>query len=163
MSTSRDIGPRWVLQNPTDDRLTLVQAIAWCRQVTSHYLSQCWPQSMSPYDVTRRQWVYNDDMSNENNCYNEKYAKGNGVYIYDVHFINVFVQWYREHSEAFSINCRERYDIGLWRCQMVSTEYSLTCWSAYIYIYIYSFIYTYLYFQSSILLKEDWAKFYAAR
>ena len=31
--------------------------MAWCRQATSHYLSQCWPSSMSPYGVTRPQWV----------------------------------------------------------------------------------------------------------
>ena len=31
--------------------------MAWCRQATSHYLSQCWPRSMSPYDVTRQQRV----------------------------------------------------------------------------------------------------------
>ena len=27
------------------------------RQAPSHYLSQCWPRSLSPYDVTRPQWV----------------------------------------------------------------------------------------------------------
>ena len=31
--------------------------MAWCRQATSHYLSQCWPRSMSPYGVIRPQWV----------------------------------------------------------------------------------------------------------
>ena len=44
----------WVKFN---DFLALVQVIAWCRQATSHYLSQCWPRSPSPYDVTRPQWV----------------------------------------------------------------------------------------------------------
>ena len=33
--------------------------MAWCRQATSHYLSRCWPRSLSPYDVTRPQWVNN--------------------------------------------------------------------------------------------------------
>ena len=41
----------------TDDKSTLVQVMAWCRQATSHYLSQCWPRSLSPYGVTRPQWV----------------------------------------------------------------------------------------------------------
>ena len=41
----------------TDDNSTLVQVMAWCRQATSHYLSQCWPRSMSPNGVTRPQWV----------------------------------------------------------------------------------------------------------
>ena len=31
--------------------------MAWCRQATNHYLSQCWPRSLLPYDVTRPQWV----------------------------------------------------------------------------------------------------------
>ena len=31
--------------------------MAWCRQATRHYLSQSWPRSLSPYDVTRPQWV----------------------------------------------------------------------------------------------------------
>ena len=29
----------------------------WCCQATSHYLSQCWPSSLSPYGVTRPQWL----------------------------------------------------------------------------------------------------------
>ena len=41
----------------TDAKITLVQVMAWCRQATSHYLSQCWPRSMSPYGVTWLQWV----------------------------------------------------------------------------------------------------------
>ena len=48
---------RWMPQNVTDDKSTLVQVMAWCRQATSHYLSQCWPRSMSPYGVIRPQWV----------------------------------------------------------------------------------------------------------
>ena len=44
-------------QDLSDDKSTLVQVVAWCRQATSHYLSQCWPSSMSPYGITRPQWV----------------------------------------------------------------------------------------------------------
>ena len=40
-----------------DEKSTLVQVMAWCHQATSHYLSQCWPRSLSPYGVTRPQWV----------------------------------------------------------------------------------------------------------
>ena len=40
-----------------DDKSTLVQVMAWCRQATSHYLNQCWLRSLSPYGVTRPQWV----------------------------------------------------------------------------------------------------------
>ena len=31
--------------------------MAWCRQATSHYQSQCWPRSLSPYGVIRPSWV----------------------------------------------------------------------------------------------------------
>ena len=48
---------KWMPQDLTDDKSTLVQVMAWCRQATSHYLSQCWPRSLSPYGVTRPQWV----------------------------------------------------------------------------------------------------------
>ena len=39
----------WMPPDLTDDRSTLVHVMAWCRQATSHYLSQCWPRSLSPY------------------------------------------------------------------------------------------------------------------
>ena len=48
---------RWMPRNITDDKSTLVQVMAWCRQATSHYLRQCGPRSMSPYGVIRPQWV----------------------------------------------------------------------------------------------------------
>ena len=38
-----------------DDKSTLVQA--GYHQATGHYPSQCWHNSMSPYGVTRPQWV----------------------------------------------------------------------------------------------------------
>ena len=47
---------RWMPENLTLAKSTLVQVMAWCHQATSHYLSQCWPRSMSPYG-TRPQWV----------------------------------------------------------------------------------------------------------
>ena len=47
---------RWMSMDLTD-KSTLVQVMACCHQATSHYLSQCWPRSMSPYGVTRPQWV----------------------------------------------------------------------------------------------------------
>ena len=54
---SYEIAPRWMPQDLTDDKSTLIQVMAWCRQATSHYLGQCWPRSMSPYGITRPQWV----------------------------------------------------------------------------------------------------------
>ena len=54
---SFEIALRWMPQDFTDDKSTLAQVLAWCRQATSHYLSQCWPRSLTPYGVTRPQWV----------------------------------------------------------------------------------------------------------
>ena len=48
----------WKPQDLTDDKSSLVQLMAWYRQATSHYLNQSWPSSLSPYGVTRPQWVY---------------------------------------------------------------------------------------------------------
>ena len=47
----------WMSIDFTDHQSTLIQVMAWCRQAASHYLSQCWPRSMSPNGVTRPQWV----------------------------------------------------------------------------------------------------------
>ena len=53
-----EIALRWMSLDLSDDKSTLVQVMAWCRQATSHYyLSQWWPRSLSPYCVTRPQWV----------------------------------------------------------------------------------------------------------
>ena len=53
--SSHDNALRWMSQDLTDDQSTLVQVMAWCRQATSHYLSQCWLRSLSPYGVARPQ------------------------------------------------------------------------------------------------------------
>ena len=47
----------WMSLDHIYGKSTLVQVMAWCRQATSHYLSQCWPRSQSPYGVTRPQWA----------------------------------------------------------------------------------------------------------
>ena len=31
--------------------------MAWCHQATSHYLTQCWSRSVSPYGISRRQCI----------------------------------------------------------------------------------------------------------
>ena len=36
----------------SDDKSTLVQVMTWCRQATSHYLSQCWPSHCQVYLFT---------------------------------------------------------------------------------------------------------------
>ena len=47
----------WMPLAFADDQSTLVQVMAWCLRATSHYLSQCWSRFLSPYGVTRPQWV----------------------------------------------------------------------------------------------------------
>ena len=54
---SCELALRWMSLDLTDDKSTLVQVMAWCRQATSHYLSQYWPRSLSQYGVTRPQWI----------------------------------------------------------------------------------------------------------
>ena len=68
---SYEIALRWMPQGLTGDKSTLVQVMAWCRQASSHYLSQCWPRSMSPNGVTRPQCVNSLWLSdNARNCFN---------------------------------------------------------------------------------------------
>ena len=54
---SCEIALIWMSQDFTNDQSILVQVMAWCHQAPSHYLSQCWPRSLSPYGVTMPQWV----------------------------------------------------------------------------------------------------------
>ena len=44
-------------KNLTNEMSILVQVRAWFYQATCHYLNQCWSRSMSPYGITRAQWV----------------------------------------------------------------------------------------------------------
>ena len=48
---------RLMPQNFSNDKSTLVQVMDWCRQATSHCMSQCWPKCMTPYGVSRPVWV----------------------------------------------------------------------------------------------------------
>ena len=61
-SISYEIALRWMPLDLTHVKPTLVQVMAWCRQATSHYLSQCWHRSMSPNGVTRPQWVNKESL-----------------------------------------------------------------------------------------------------
>ena len=46
-----------LMKLPVNECHWSVLTMAWCRQATSQYLSQRWPRSVSPYGVTRPQWV----------------------------------------------------------------------------------------------------------
>ena len=52
-----DVAIKWVSQDLTDDKSILGQVRAWCLMAPSPYLNQCWPRSMTPYGITRPQWV----------------------------------------------------------------------------------------------------------
>ena len=65
-NTSCEIVLRWMSQNIFDGKSTLTQLMAWCHQAPSHYLSRCWPRSMSPYGITRPQCVEKKNKQNLN-------------------------------------------------------------------------------------------------
>ena len=52
---------RWLPDTLTNEKSILVQVKAWCHQATSHYLSECWPRSPSPYGIARPQWIHGID------------------------------------------------------------------------------------------------------
>ena len=54
---SCEIALIWMSLDLNDEKSTLVQVMAWCRQAPSHYMSQSWPRSLSTYGVTRPQEV----------------------------------------------------------------------------------------------------------
>ena len=60
---SCEIALMWMSLDFTEDQSTLVQVMAWCRQATSHYLSQNWPRSLLPYGVAMPQSVNSDCFS----------------------------------------------------------------------------------------------------
>ena len=48
-----EIALRWILLDPTDDKSTLFQVMAWFFQARSHYLSKFWPITQALYGYTR--------------------------------------------------------------------------------------------------------------
>ena len=70
---SYEVALRWMPLDLTD-KSTLVQVMAWCRQATSHYLSQCRSRSMSPNGVNRPQWIESPNWTVWNTCF---YIAGN--------------------------------------------------------------------------------------
>ena len=52
-----EISSMRIPQNLTNEKLTLVQVMVWCRRAPSHYHHQCWTRSMSPYGIILSKWV----------------------------------------------------------------------------------------------------------
>ena len=116
---SRKIALRWMPLDLTD-KSTLVQVMAWCPQATSHYL-QCWPRSMSPYGITRPQWVnYRNPyyipisvsiLQYGNNC-TSKYELH--IFIMGVPGKTVFIlKWVQEELPDHSICLQWPTDLGV--------------------------------------------------
>ena len=53
LSIYSEVALKWIPDEFTDDKLTLVQVMAWCHQATSQYLSQYWPKSILKYGITQ--------------------------------------------------------------------------------------------------------------
>ena len=108
---------RWMPLDLIDDKSTLVQVMAWCRQATSHYLSQCWPRSLSPYGITRSQWVKYEWYS----CcrpvitwYNTKQS-----------FIYNYKDKYRNKIQMLNCKCPGGNGLCFKRTSLFSTKYAL--------------------------------------
>ena len=65
---SCEIALIWMSVDFTDDQSTLVQVMTWCRQATSHYLSQYWARFLSPHGITRPHWVKVLDVKGQPFC-----------------------------------------------------------------------------------------------
>ena len=78
----------WLSLDYTYGKSSLVQVMARCCQATSHYLSQCWPRSQSPYGITRPQWV-NSSPPGQNGHYF-------GRRQFQIHFLEW--KWYNSDS-----------------------------------------------------------------
>ena len=57
LATHCDIVLMWMAENLTNNLSKLVQVMAWCHQIASHYLINCWPRSLLPCGVTGPQWA----------------------------------------------------------------------------------------------------------
>ena len=67
----------------TDEKSTLDQVMAWCHQAPSHYLIQCWSESMVPYDVSKPHWVHHAWWSSKDNVLSRKSnSTGHPLYHY---------------------------------------------------------------------------------
>ena len=72
--SSYDSALRWMSWDLPEDKSTMVEVMDWCCQATIHYLSQFWPRSLSPYGVTRPQWVkVNPEADYKNTVRNLRY------------------------------------------------------------------------------------------
>ena len=65
---------RWMPQSTLDDNSTLVKVMAWCCQVTSHFLNQWWPKYMLLCGITRPHWIKRGGQWEKNTWICKSYA-----------------------------------------------------------------------------------------
>ena len=68
LGSPSEITLRWILQNLTNEKSTLVQVMVWCCLATSHYLSQSWPRYMAPYGITTPHKELSSKLVNKETC-----------------------------------------------------------------------------------------------
>ena len=73
--------------------------MAWCLQAKSHYLSQCWPRSLSPYGVTRPQ-------SANHPCLNVKTVFAKPLWEWEYGYIPESLRNYLDFVDNGFIHCR---------------------------------------------------------
>ena len=66
---SCEIAFRWLSLDITDDKSTLVQAVASYHQATSHYLNQCLPRSLMPITHNHHHHQSSSSIINHNRQY----------------------------------------------------------------------------------------------
>ena len=132
---SCEIALIWMSQDFTDNQSTLVQVMAWCRQATSHYLSQCWPRSLPQYGVSTPQWVNQPwsqlDLSNQTQpCISYLSPSSPGILIpQSLKYIPGFSNQDQPHfPRLFQTPCSMTLHINMQSYLGCGTVYS-SCWT----------------------------------
>ena len=82
---SCEIAHRRMSLGLTNEKSTLVQVLVWDRQATSHYLSQCWPRSNSPYGITKLQSINTKYVKTHDDVIKWKHFPRNWPYVRRIH------------------------------------------------------------------------------
>ena len=89
-----EISSRWMSLDFTDDKSTLVQVNAWCRQATGHYLNQCWPSSLPP--LLDYRWHHHGHLDIMINKYEYRNCR---AWLFDV-IIKLSSEWRPNHGNV---------------------------------------------------------------
>ena len=120
-----EIALRWMPENFMKEKSALVQVMAWCHQATSHYMSQCWPRSMSSNGVTRPQWV-----KSLQPIWRSGVRPTNDISIKFEIQPKFVVLWFKmystDHNEILhtsrQCNCRDVSEISLWLVEYILNQ-----------------------------------------